>query len=158
MSFSPKMQVLTLLFPVWVRDAAASCLDSTPAASSPEALRRVATQFRVLLLCAYRFCVAEHAALAATIRSRQMPCAGVQVCLGAGIGIARPQTVAWLSSDLFTYLLGFLMLSMGLTLTFDDFKKVRQGSRAALCMCGLQQPAACLRGCCTAELSRLACG
>eukprot|EP00891_Asterochloris_glomerata_P000476 jgi/Astpho2/476/e_gw1.00011.83.1_t len=47
----------------------------------------------------------------------------VWVCLGAGIGIARPQTVAWLSSDLFTYLLGFLMLSMGLTLTFDDFKK-----------------------------------
>lgn len=56
----------------------------------------------------------------------------MQVCLGAGIGIARPQTVAWLSSDLFTYLLGFLMLSMGLTLTFDDFKKVRQDSPAAV--------------------------
>jgi len=34
-----------------------------------------------------------------------------------------PQTLAWFSSDLFTVALGFLMLSMGLTLTFDDFKQ-----------------------------------
>ena len=120
-------------------------LDGTPVAlcMSPEALRRVATHIHVLLLCAHAFCMAGHAALAATNGSRQIPLAGLQVCLGAGIGIARPQTVAWLSSDLFTYLLGFLMLSMGLTLTFDDFKKVGQGSLAAVCMCGLQQPAAC---------------
>ena len=49
----------------------------------------------------------------------------MQVCLGAAIGISRPESVAWCSSGLFTGLLGFLMLSMGLTLTFDDFKKVR---------------------------------
>ena len=48
----------------------------------------------------------------------------MQVCLGAAIGISRPESVAWCSSGLFTGLLGFLMLSMGLTLTFEDFKKV----------------------------------
>ncbi|KAL0017967.1 hypothetical protein WJX77_001251 [Trebouxia sp. C0004] len=47
----------------------------------------------------------------------------VWVCLGAAIGISRPQSVAWCTSGLFTSLLGFLMLSMGLTLTFEDFKK-----------------------------------
>ena len=45
--------------------------------------------------------------------------------LGATIGIARPSAVTWLNSDLFTIFLGFLMLSMGLTLTVEDFKKVR---------------------------------
>ena len=49
----------------------------------------------------------------------------VQVMLGATIGIARPAAVTWLNSDLFTIFLGFLMLSMGLTLTVEDFKKVR---------------------------------
>ncbi len=51
-----------------------------------------------------------------------------QVCLGAAIGISRPQSVAWCTSGLFTSLLGFLMLSMGLTLTFEDFKKARFSS------------------------------
>ena len=45
--------------------------------------------------------------------------------LGAFIGVTRPAAVTWLNSDLFTYALGFLMLSMGLTLTVDDFRKVR---------------------------------
>jgi BASS family bile acid:Na+ symporter len=31
--------------------------------------------------------------------------------------------VTWLETDLFTLGLGFLMLSMGLTLTFDDFRR-----------------------------------
>lgn len=44
--------------------------------------------------------------------------------LGAVIGITKPSAVTWLNSELFTYALGFLMLSMGLTLTVDDFKKV----------------------------------
>lgn len=47
-----------------------------------------------------------------------------QVVLGASLGIMRPSAVTWLDSNLFTYALGFLMLSMGLTLTVDDFKKV----------------------------------
>ena len=48
-----------------------------------------------------------------------------QVMLGAASGITKPSAVTWLNSELFTYALGFLMLSMGLTLTVDDFKKVR---------------------------------
>lgn len=47
----------------------------------------------------------------------------VWVMLGAVIGITKPSAVTWLNSELFTYALGFLMLSMGLTLTVDDFKK-----------------------------------
>lgn len=31
--------------------------------------------------------------------------------------------VTWLETDLFTLGLGFLMLSMGLTLTFEDFRR-----------------------------------
>ena len=50
----------------------------------------------------------------------------MQVMLGATIGIARPTAVTWLNSDLFTVFLGFLMLSMGLTLTVEDFKKARR--------------------------------
>ena len=47
----------------------------------------------------------------------------VWVMLGAGIGIVNPGAVTWFSSDLFTLGLGFLMLSMGLTLTFEDFRQ-----------------------------------
>lgn len=50
----------------------------------------------------------------------------VWVLLGAGIGLSNPAAVTWFSSDLFTLGLGFLMLSMGLTLTFDDFKQCVQ--------------------------------
>ena len=48
----------------------------------------------------------------------------VQVCLGAALGISKPSALLWFKSDLFTYGLGFLMLSMGLTLTIEDFKQV----------------------------------
>ncbi|KAK3161410.1 hypothetical protein QOZ80_1BG0076750 [Eleusine coracana subsp. coracana] len=47
----------------------------------------------------------------------------VWVILGTIIGIYKPSMVTWLETDLFTLGLGFLMLSMGLTLTFDDFKR-----------------------------------
>eukprot|EP00208_Stichococcus_sp_RCC1054_P003742 CAMPEP_0206139832 /NCGR_PEP_ID=MMETSP1473-20131121/7478_1 /ASSEMBLY_ACC=CAM_ASM_001109 /TAXON_ID=1461547 /ORGANISM="Stichococcus sp, Strain RCC1054" /LENGTH=407 /DNA_ID=CAMNT_0053533751 /DNA_START=26 /DNA_END=1249 /DNA_ORIENTATION=+ len=47
----------------------------------------------------------------------------IWVILGAAIGIMRPSAVTWLDSDKFTYALGFLMLSMGLTLTVEDFKQ-----------------------------------
>lgn len=49
-----------------------------------------------------------------------------QVCLGAALGIGQPAAFSWFKSDLFTYSLGFLMLSMGLTLTVDDFRQVRR--------------------------------
>ncbi|CAL5219136.1 g912 [Coccomyxa viridis] len=47
----------------------------------------------------------------------------VWVCLGAALGISKPSALLWFKSDLFTYGLGFLMLSMGLTLTIEDFKQ-----------------------------------
>ncbi|XP_021276545.1 sodium/pyruvate cotransporter BASS2, chloroplastic isoform X1 [Herrania umbratica] len=47
----------------------------------------------------------------------------VWVILGTIIGICKPAAVTWLETDLFTVGLGFLMLSMGLTLTFEDFRR-----------------------------------
>ncbi|KAG0572939.1 hypothetical protein KC19_VG136000 [Ceratodon purpureus] len=47
----------------------------------------------------------------------------IWVILGTLIGISKPSAVTWLQTDLFTLCLGFLMLSMGLTLTFDDFRR-----------------------------------
>lgn len=66
---------------------------------------------------------AEHRQKKPLIRCCTSHDVALQVCLGAAIGISRPESVAWCTSGLFTSLLGFLMLSMGLTLTFDDFKK-----------------------------------
>lgn len=45
------------------------------------------------------------------------------VILGTVLGIYKPAAVTWLQTDLFTLSLGFLMLSMGLTLTFEDFRR-----------------------------------
>ncbi|PSS15622.1 Sodium/pyruvate cotransporter like [Actinidia chinensis var. chinensis] len=45
------------------------------------------------------------------------------VILGTILGIYKPAAVTWLETDLFTVGLGFLMLSMGLTLTFEDFRR-----------------------------------
>ncbi|CAO1948510.1 unnamed protein product [Urochloa humidicola] len=47
----------------------------------------------------------------------------VWVILGTIIGIYKPSMVTWLDTDLFTVGLGFLMLSMGLTLTLEDFRR-----------------------------------
>ncbi|KAM7276944.1 hypothetical protein ACFE04_018810 [Oxalis oulophora] len=47
----------------------------------------------------------------------------VWIILGTLLGIFKPATVTWLQTDLFTVGLGFLMLSMGLTLTFEDFRR-----------------------------------
>ncbi|TVU35798.1 hypothetical protein EJB05_17702 [Eragrostis curvula] len=47
----------------------------------------------------------------------------VWVIVGTIIGIYKPSMVTWLETDLFTLGLGFLMLSMGLTLTFEDFRR-----------------------------------
>lgn len=44
--------------------------------------------------------------------------------LGAALGISSPQAFDWFHSGYFTTSLGFLMLSMGLTLTFKDFREV----------------------------------
>ncbi|XP_074575305.1 putative sodium/metabolite cotransporter BASS2, chloroplastic [Curcuma longa] len=47
----------------------------------------------------------------------------VWVIIGTIIGMYKPSMVTWLETDLFTLGLGFLMLSMGLTLTFEDFRR-----------------------------------
>ncbi|XP_027330103.1 sodium/pyruvate cotransporter BASS2, chloroplastic isoform X2 [Abrus precatorius] len=47
----------------------------------------------------------------------------VWVILGAVVSIYKPTAVTWLGTDIFTLGLGFLMLSMGLTLTFEDFRR-----------------------------------
>ncbi|KAJ4787900.1 Sodium/bile acid cotransporter [Rhynchospora pubera] len=47
----------------------------------------------------------------------------VWVIIGTILGIYKPSMVTWLETDLFTVGLGFLMLSMGLTLTFEDFRR-----------------------------------
>ncbi|XP_041005154.1 sodium/pyruvate cotransporter BASS2, chloroplastic isoform X1 [Juglans microcarpa x Juglans regia] len=47
----------------------------------------------------------------------------VWVILGTIVGIYKPAAVTWLETDLFTLGLGFLMLSMGLTLRFEDFRR-----------------------------------
>ncbi|XP_044463283.1 probable sodium/metabolite cotransporter BASS2, chloroplastic [Mangifera indica] len=43
--------------------------------------------------------------------------------MGTVIGIYKPAAVTWLETDLFTLGLGFLMLLMGLTLAFEDFRQ-----------------------------------
>jgi len=68
-------------------------------------------------------------------------CLPAQVCLGAALGISKPSALLWFKSDLFTYALGFLMLSMGLTLTFDDFRQVPPcNARTAATPCLLPIP------------------
>ena len=63
------------------------------------------------------------------------------MCLGAALGISKPSALLWFKSDLFTYALGFLMLSMGLTLTFDDFRQVPpRNARTAATPCLLPIP------------------
>ena len=44
----------------------------------------------------------------------------------AGIGLMAPGVFTGISTEYFTGLLGLLMLSMGITLTVDDFKRVLQ--------------------------------
>jgi BASS family bile acid:Na+ symporter len=57
----------------------------------------------------------------------------VWIIIGTIVGLWRPAYVTWLSSDLFTLGLGLLMLSMGLTLTFDDFRKIARNPWTILC-------------------------
>eukprot|EP00899_Mesostigma_viride_P009637 jgi/Mesvir1/18675/Mv17172-RA.1 len=56
----------------------------------------------------------------------------VWVLMGTGIGLTKPELVTWISTDMFTWMLGILMLSMGLTLTFDDFRQVMKQPFAVL--------------------------
>lgn len=44
--------------------------------------------------------------------------------LSAGVALKAPQSLAWFTTSYFTAALAMLMLSMGITLTVDDFKRV----------------------------------
>ena len=50
----------------------------------------------------------------------------------AGLAIVRPESFAWFTTQYFTGTLGLLMLSMGITLTVDDFKRVLQQPTAVI--------------------------
>ena len=45
------------------------------------------------------------------------------------MGATKPETLTWFKSDMFTVSLGFLMLSMGLTLTIENFREVGMNSQ-----------------------------
>jgi len=52
--------------------------------------------------------------------------------LFAGLALKRPEAFAWFTTKYFTATLGALMLSMGITLTVDDFKRVAQQPLAVI--------------------------
>ena len=52
--------------------------------------------------------------------------------LFAGLALKRPEAFAWFTTKYFTATLGALMLSMGITLTLDDFKRVSQQPAAVV--------------------------
>lgn len=52
--------------------------------------------------------------------------------LFAGLAIVRPESFNWFTTKYFTASLGALMLSMGITLTVDDFKRVLQQPGAVI--------------------------
>ena len=52
--------------------------------------------------------------------------------LGAGLALVNPASFSWFTTKYFTASLGLLMLSMGITLTVDDFKRVAQQPAAVI--------------------------
>lgn len=48
----------------------------------------------------------------------------VWVMTGAGLALWKPETATWFQPGWIPYFLGIIMLSMGLTLDFDDFSRV----------------------------------
>jgi len=60
------------------------------------------------------------------------------VLIGAGLALWQPRTAMWFQPDWIPLFLGFIMLSMGLTLGFQDFRRVLQMPRSILLGTGLQ--------------------
>ncbi len=56
----------------------------------------------------------------------------VWTVLFAGLALKRPESFAWFTTKYFTGTLGALMLSMGITLTPEDFKRVLQQPTAVI--------------------------
>ncbi len=60
------------------------------------------------------------------------------VLIGAGLALWRPETATWFQPTWIPFFLGVIMLSMGLTLEFQDFARVLKIPRAILAGVGLQ--------------------
>jgi len=60
------------------------------------------------------------------------------VLVGAGLALWQPATALWFQPDWIPLFLGLIMLSMGLTLDFQDFKRVIQIPKSILLGVGLQ--------------------
>lgn len=62
----------------------------------------------------------------------------VWVLTGAGLALWKPQTATWFQPDWIPYFLGLIMLSMGLTLSFEDFSRILKIPKTILLGVGLQ--------------------
>jgi len=62
----------------------------------------------------------------------------VWVLTGAGLALWKPETATWFQPDWIPYFLGFIMLNMGLTLSFEDFSRVIKLPKSILLGVGLQ--------------------
>ncbi len=60
------------------------------------------------------------------------------VLLGAGLALWEPATATWFQPTWIPFFLGLIMLSMGLTLDFDDFLRILKIPRSILLGVGLQ--------------------
>jgi bile acid:Na+ symporter, BASS family len=60
------------------------------------------------------------------------------VLIGAGLALWKPETATWFQPDWIPYFLGLIMLSMGLTLSWEDFSRVLKMPKAIFIGVGLQ--------------------
>jgi bile acid:Na+ symporter, BASS family len=60
------------------------------------------------------------------------------VLTGAGLALWKPETATWFQPDWIPYFLGLIMLSMGLTLSFEDFIRVIKLPKSILLGVSLQ--------------------
>ena len=62
----------------------------------------------------------------------------VWVLIGAGLALWKPETATWFQPNWIPYFLGLIMLSMGLTLSLEDFSRVVKLPKSILLGIGLQ--------------------
>ena len=62
----------------------------------------------------------------------------VWVLTGAGLALWKPETATWFQPHWIPYFLSLIMLSMGLTLSLEDFSRVLKMPKSILLGVGLQ--------------------
>lgn len=62
----------------------------------------------------------------------------VWVLAGAGLALWKPETATWFQPNWIPYFLALIMLSMGLTLSFEDFSRVLKLPKSIMLGVGLQ--------------------